>query len=321
MLVLVRIRVVLLALLCLASAGAAVGAAYDRGWQAPAPVTALDQTASGVATALAWTPQSCEAVVLWQPAYFARRTFRVPGPCPQTSTGRSIASVATDFARVVWLAYVGGNTREWTLWTATPTARKPRRLRFASADVDAPAPIVLGNGDETGIPYAVGPDVVVIGHRGKRALSWHAPGRVVALAVGAGSVGALLETGQLEVVSLFNRVDLDYPPAAVRAFRIAAVGAVVETRTGIEVRTARRTAHLPVPAGATLVGYADGELVYALRDQIRAFFRSDGRDVRLRRVRPPFRAEFDRRGMAWVTGRRVCWAVRVYVSPVSHGSC
>jgi hypothetical protein len=314
-----RVRAAVAAILALAAAGAAAAAALDRGYTAPAPVSALDETAAGIATGLAWTPRSCEAVVLWQPDLFARRTFRAPGPCDQTSTGRGVAAVSTDGERVVWLAYAGGNERDWLLWTATPTARTPRRLRFRSADVDAPAPIVLGNGGEGGIPYALGRDVIVIGPTGRRALFWHAPARVVALAQGAGKVGALLETGHLIVVPLAGggagATDLDYAPGEVRAFRIAAVGAVVQTRGGIELRTARRRTLLPIPRGSRLVGYVDGQLVYAVGGEIRRYWRATGRDVLLRRVRPPFMAEYDRRGLAWVSGRRVCWAVRVSVEP------
>ena len=312
-----RVRAVVASVLALAAAGAAAAAALDRGYTAGTPVSALDATAAAVATGLAWTPRSCEAVVLWQPDFFARRTFRAPGPCERTSTGRGVAAVSTDGQRVVWLAYAGGNTRDWLLWTATPTARRPRRLRFRSADVDAPAPIVLGNGGEGGIPYALGRDVIVIGPTGRRALFWHAPARVVALAQGGGKVGALLDTGHLFVVTLANGgvTDLDYTPSQVRAFRIVAVGAVVQTRTGIELRTAARRTPLPTPAGARLVGYVDGQLVYAVRDQIRRLTRASGKDVLLRRVGTPFRAEYDRRGLAWVSGRRVCWAVRVVVEP------
>ena len=316
-------RLALAAVLALLAAGTAAAAELDRGYTAGAPVSALDETAAAVVTGLAWTPRSCEAVVLWQPDQFARRTFRAPGTCDETSTGRGIAAVATDGERVVWLAYAGGNTRDWLLWTATPTAPTPRRLRFVSVDVDAPDPIVLGNGGEEGIPYAVGRDVVVIGPRGSRVLSWRAPARVVALAQGAGRVGMLLATGHLLVIGLAGGqvTDLDYPPGDVAALRIAAVGAVVQTGTGIEIRTARSTAPFPVHAGARLVGFVDGQLVYALGDQIRRYDRSTHRDEVLRRVRPPFRAEYDRRGLAWVNGRRVCWAVRVAVSPGPHTRC
>ncbi|MFL5926264.1 MAG: hypothetical protein ACJ77E_04955 [Gaiellaceae bacterium] len=312
-----RARAAVAAVLALATAGLAGAASLDRGYTAIAPVSALDATAAGIATGLAWTPRSCEAVALWQPDSFARRTFRAPGPCDQTSTGRGIAGVSTDGDRVVWLAYAGGNDRDWLLWTATPTGRTPRRLRFRTADVDSPPPIVLGNGGEGGIPYALGQDVIVIGPRGRRALFWHAPARVVALAQGAGKVGALLATGHLFVVPLRGGAptDLGYAPNEVRAFRIAAVGAVVQTAARIELRTVQRRTPLLARPGARLVGFVDGQLVYALGDQIRRYTRASGRDVLLRRVRRPFRAEYDRRGLAWVTGRRVCWAVRVLVEP------
>jgi hypothetical protein len=315
-------RVAGCAALALVAAGTAGARALDRGFTAPARVTALDETAAGIATGVAWSPRRCEAVLLWQPARFARYTFRAPGPCPQTSTGRGIASVATDSRRVAWLSYVGGNTREWSLWTATPTARTPRRLRFAAADVDAPPPIVLGNGGEPGIPYAVGRDVVVLRGNGTRALSWRAPARVVALAQGAERVGVLVATGHLYLVPLTHgaATDFDYAPGDVRAFRVVAAGAVVETRTRIELRTTGATTALGARHGAHLAGYADGDLVYTLGGEIRLHVRSSGRDVLLRRARTPLAADFDRRGLAWVSGGpRVCWATRVDVAPGAHG--
>ncbi len=306
----------------LLAVGGAAARGLDRGYTPPGRVTALDETAAGIATALAWSPRSCESVVLWQPPLFARRTFRAPGACPQTSTGRGISSVATDSSRVVWLSYVGGNTREYTLWTATPTRRTPRQLRFSSADVDAPAPIVLGNGGESGIPYAVGRDVFVIGPSGARIRTWRAPARVTGLAEGATSVGVLVDTGHLFVVPLKSGgriTDLDYPRGTVRAFRIATVGAIVQTPTGIELRTASGASPLVKRPGARLAGFADGQLVYTIGNQIREFARSSRRDVAIRLGLAPLTTEFDRTGMAWVSGRRVCWATRVFVAPGPHG--
>jgi len=281
----------------LLAVGGAAARGLDRGYTPPGRVTALDETAAGIATALAWSPRSCESVVLWQPPLFARRTFRAPGACPQTSTGRGISSVATDSSRVVWLSYVGGNTREYTLWTATPTRRTPRQLRFASADVDAPAPIVLGNGGESGIPYAVGRDVFVIGPSGARIRTWRAPARVTGLAEGATSVGVLVDTGHLFVVPLKSGgriTDLDYPRGIVRAFRIATVGAIVQTPTGIELRTASGASPLVKRPGARLAGFADGQLVYTIGNQIREFARSSRRDVPIRLGLAPLTTEFDR---------------------------
>src|SRR5262249_56318581 len=91
-----RTRLALVAALALVVAAGAGAAVLDRGYTAPAPVSALDETAAAVATGVGWTPGSCEAVILWQPDYFARRTFRSPGSCERTSTGRGVAAVATD---------------------------------------------------------------------------------------------------------------------------------------------------------------------------------------------------------------------------------
>jgi hypothetical protein len=196
-----RVSSALLALGVLLAAGVAGAATLDRTRILPTQVTALDSTLQAVATATAWAPGHCESVDLWSPDVGAAYTFRVPGSCPRTSTGRGIASVATSYNRVLWLAYAGGNTRDWTLWTATRRAHRPLKLRFASAPVDAPAPIVLGNGDEFGTPYAVGADVVEVSDTGTRILSRHAPARVVALTAWGGDVGVLLETGHIEVLS------------------------------------------------------------------------------------------------------------------------
>jgi hypothetical protein len=68
-----------------------------------------------VAARVAWSRAGCQSVILWLPPEFARYTFRAPGPCPQTGTGRSLSAVGTDGEPVLWLADAAGNTREWSL--------------------------------------------------------------------------------------------------------------------------------------------------------------------------------------------------------------
>ena len=65
-------------------------------------------------------------------------------------------------SRALWLTYTGGNTREWSLWTKRGTARATR-IELEAADVDGPAPIVLGRAWEGSLPYAVGRTIVVNG--------------------------------------------------------------------------------------------------------------------------------------------------------------
>ncbi len=310
------------ALAAFIAGGTASAATLDRGWSAPAAVTALAETEGGVAVGVAWSPRACEHVMLWQPGEGDRWVFHQPGPCPQTSTGRGIAAVATDGRRVVWLSYAGGNDRDWQLWTATPTARSARLLRSASADVDATPPIVVGTGAANGIPYAVGAQVTVIGPRGGRSFSWRAPARVVGLTEGTtGTLGVLLATGHLVTVGLFDGKqvsDLAYVPGDVRSFRIAKPGAIVETAAGIEIRRAASTETLPASAGAHLAGFVDGRTVYSSGGDIREYFRTKAgvTDVLLRHVSSPVLAGFDRLGLAWATARRVCYAAPVNVVPV-----
>ena len=123
--------------------GLAAAARADRGWAPPAGagVGPVDVAYGSFAGGIGWTRSTCEGAVLWLPGERQRWLFRVPGPCPATSTGRGVSAVAVSSQRVVFLSYVGGNTREWRLWTATPTAKRPRLLRTASADADAPSPI------------------------------------------------------------------------------------------------------------------------------------------------------------------------------------
>ena len=128
--------------------------------------------------------------------------------------------------RIVFFSFVGGNTREWRLWTATPTAKRPRLLRTASADADAPSPILLGNGGEEGIPWAVGRDVFVLAGDGHRALTWHAPADIVSLNEHSGLVAATLADGTVQLVPVRlprRRSRRTRSPARARRRRSAAV--------------------------------------------------------------------------------------------------
>jgi hypothetical protein len=104
-------------------------------------------------------------------------------------------------ARLLWLAWGGGNTREWQLYTATPTSAKPRLLRFIPRDADAPAPIVLGPGDGKLLAFATGKDVVALRPDGSRAFAWTAPASVTALAEHGMHVAVALATGEVDVVA------------------------------------------------------------------------------------------------------------------------
>ena len=158
-----------------------------------APVTALDASGGRIAYATAWTATKCERVVAGTWSY-------APRVCPAVSTGRGVAAVEVAGKRTLWLSYVGGNTREWSLATATTTSPKPRVLRFVPQDVDLPAPIVLGSGDGSIVPYAVGRTVVALLPSGARAYAWMAPATVTALSARGADAVAVGADGSVRVI-------------------------------------------------------------------------------------------------------------------------
>ncbi len=126
-------------------------------------VTPLGLTGRKVVFGAGVSPAECR-VKLWSISKASLTTFGVPKSpsCTiETSTGTGIAAVSVSLTRTVWVAYTGGNIREWSLFTATPSAPKPLRLRFTARNVDGPVPIVLGQGTSQGVPYAVNREIVL----------------------------------------------------------------------------------------------------------------------------------------------------------------
>lgn len=299
----------------------ASSARADRAYTPGAAVTSIDTSAGSLAAGTAWSRQRCEGVVLWRPPLFSRYTFRVPGPCPQTSTGRGVAAVSVVADRVLFLSYVGGNTREWRLWTVTPTARRPRLLRTATADADEPSPIVVGNGGRWGVPYAVGRDVVLLDATGARGLSWTAPAPVVALAENNAMLAVALANG--DVVSLRERTgeqlaSASFPAGTVREARPITGGLVVQTTDGVSLHKGNVVRDLAVPAGARMIGYVDGWVAYVLHGQIRAYSWQKRQDVLIRDVGGSVLADFDANGLVWAARGTLCWSTRAYVFSATH---
>jgi hypothetical protein len=298
--------------------GLAASARADRGWAPPAraAVGPVDVAHGSFAGGIGWTRSTCEGAVLWLPGERQRWLFHVPGPCPATSTGRGVSAVAVSSRRVVFLSYVGGNTREWRLWTATPTARLPRLLRTASGDAEAPSPILLGNGGEEGIPWAVGRDVFVLAGDGHRALTWHAPADIVSLNEHSGLVAATLADGTVQLVPVqpSKAALISYAQPGARAAQAISGGAVIDASDGIHLRKGSRTLRLDVPAGARLLGYSDGWLVYATGRAIHVFSYQRSQDILARSVRSgPVTADADRGGIGWTNGGTLCWTVFSYL--------
>ena len=201
------------------------------------------------------------------------------------STGSGITDIAVANDRVLWLAYTGGNLRDWILYTATPTRPTERRLEFQEVDVDAPPPIVLGTGSEWVLPYAVGSTVKVLSFNGRRLYTWQAPGQVTNLTSYGRQVAVFVRGGRCYVLSPRGAVLQTYAfrPGAVQEFALGGRGLVVQLSEGkIEVHNGARVQRFSIPAQAKMLDYAGNILLYRLGGTLRGRFLFSGKDGALR---------------------------------------
>ena len=293
-----------LVLLVLPAAG---GAASVRSVTTPGTVETLALDGRQVAFSDGPSARDCHRVRLWNLQTRRVTTFGRTTPCVETSTGVGIADVALAGGRVLWLHYGGGNIREWRLFTATRTSPRPRLLRFVSRDVDAPAPIVLGdaNGSRFGsfLPYAVDRDVTVLRPDGSRAFTWRAPGRVVALSALFGRIAVASEGGHVDLLDSAGGVVRSEDFASeISAVKLSGNGVLVLRGRTLELRRPGVTRLFVVKAGSRLTDTIGERALYAVRGQIRELSLLNGAD---RAIASGSRAEAELSTLAVTSGRRV----------------
>ena len=308
-----RRYLVVLSLGVLALAAAAAGASNTPGrtQTRPASITDLALTHASIAFAVAATRTDCDHVELWNTDSRGTWRFGRPRPCGDvTSTGSGIWDLSVASSRVVWLAYTGGNIREWSLLTATPTKRTPRLLRFVARGVDEAPPIVLGDGARDGVPYAVGREVVFLGDNGAAIFRWTAPENVVALTAGPapGDQGARVavatEAGTIFVLTKAGVVlrQHSYPRGSVRAIKLAGIGLVAQVGDELFDGTIR------LPPRARMLDYAQGRVLYRIDRAVYTHRVATG--VRAQLLGSPTitaLVALDVHGLAWAVGRSVHW--------------
>lgn len=119
------------------------------------PITAIGLTHAAVAIAVGRTATDCDHVELWNADTRGTWRFGPRRPCGDVPLLEGIAGVDVASSRVVWISYAGGNLTDWQLWTATPTRPTSRQLRFVERETGDPAPMVVGEGTQQAVPYAL----------------------------------------------------------------------------------------------------------------------------------------------------------------------
>jgi hypothetical protein len=316
------VAAVLAGLVLAGAAGAAPTALVPaRTLTRPAAIELLSLTGRSIAYVVGETRAECAHVELWQPATSRVSRFGKPTPLPckeRPSTGSGVWELGLARTRALWTTYVGGNFRDWQLWTATPTKTTPRRLLFVSRDVDAPPPVVVGPGTESGVPYAVDRQVVYLGENGKAIFKATAPSPVRALAAGPGP-------GRLEVAAVLANgwvIGLDgtgneytaepYPPGAVSSVRVFGLGTAIQVGNEVEILPPRSHDGVIVklPPGSTMLDAAQGRILYARANDLWVTTIATGTSARLVDGGParPVRGQLEPRGIAWAKGRTSFWS-------------
>jgi hypothetical protein len=273
------------------TASVASASSADRMVTSPGRVLALARTGMNVAFLSGPYKGHCGPhVELWDLVTggvrkLGRHTDQFCSEGPSTGSGVTDIAVAND--RVLWLAYTGGNLRDWILYTATPTRPAERQLEFKEVDVDAPPPIVIGTGSEWVLPYAVGSTVKVLSFNGKRLYTWQAPGPVTNMTSYGQQVAVFVRGGRCFVLGPNGAVVQTYTfrPGAVQQFALGGRGLVVQLPGGrIEVHNGRRVRVFSIPRQAKMLDYAGNILLYKLGATLRGRFLFSRKDGALRRA-------------------------------------
>jgi hypothetical protein len=174
---------------------------------------------------------------------------------------------------VLWSHFIGGNQREWTLWTATTTKTKPLRLRFITRDADDAPPIVVGDGDSASggiLPYAVDSEVIALRTNGARRFAWTAPARVTALSTLGGELAVASAGGVVTVLdSGGNVLRSESYPSEIQAVELVSGGLVVQRGRTLELRGSGEPRTWLVPARSRLEDADATFAYYVFSGQIR----------------------------------------------------
>jgi outer membrane protein assembly factor BamB len=282
-------------------------AASVRSVTAPGPVVAIAMNGRQLAYADGTSARDCDRVRLWNLQTGRVTTFGRTTPCVQTSTGRGIAAVALASGRVLWLHYIGGNIREWRLFTATRSAPRPRLLRLVARDVDAAPPIVLGDGHGSRfgdlLPYAVDRDVIVLRKDGARRFVWRAPARVTALSALFGKIAVASEGGVVTVLDASGTPLMSEEfEGEIAAVELSGDGILVQRGRTLELRRSDGRRAFALPAGAKLEDTSGDRAFYVAAGQIRQLLLSTGAEST---IAPGSHVQVDLSTVTVAAGRRV----------------
>jgi hypothetical protein len=288
------------------------GLSGDKSTTRDAPI--LDLAASGtfVAAGLDQGKTECFHAELWNAASNKATHLGKKIACQSPGGIRGPSLIEN---RAVWATNVGGNLRDWTVWTATTTSPVPKALATVrGADASGPDPVTLGRSGAGIVTYSVGTKITALRANGSTA--WiqtaQAPVRLLATGDTPGKPGVTLAISTDDSVIIVDAVGniITKGSGAGVTDECLLGGGVVGQTTGFIINTSTNPpTKFPVPKQAKLLDCAAGIVIYRVGSTIKGIRLTTGKTATL--VTGPKKglivAAISPKGLAWAVGPTLHW--------------
>ena len=280
----------------------------DKTTTRDAPILGLAASGTFVAAALDQGKTECFHAELWNAAANKATHLGKKVACQAPGGIRGPGAIGN---RAVWATNVGGNLRDWTVWTATTTSPVPKALATLNgADASDPDPVVIGRAGAGIVAYAVGVKITALRANGSTAWTQTAAARAIVLASGdapgyTGITSAISADGTATIIDAAGNVIVKGTSSSATdecLLRTGAIGIV----PGLIVNTGTNpVTKFIVPKSAKLLACAAGVVIYRVGSTIRGIRIATGKTATL--LTGTKVAAISPKSLAWATGSVLHW--------------
>lgn len=272
------------------------------------PIVAVAVAGSVVSAAVEEGAVECRHAEIWNAAANKATHLGKKAPCDAPGGIRGPAIVGN---RAVWATNVGGNLRDWTVWTATTTSPAPKALaKVNGVDASDPDPVVIGTAGDGLVAYAVGTAVTAIRANGSTAWKWTAPTTVTLVGSGdadpQGKDLTHVGTADGKAAGIDASGKVLYVGTSDGVNSLCLHKKVVMAMKGGSLLLPGSPPNLtPLPANARLVGCYPDIAIYRVGTKVSGLRVSTGKTAVL--LTGTKVVAVSAKGFAWATGRTLHW--------------
>jgi hypothetical protein len=289
--------------------GAASSAPGDVSTPRDAPILGIAVAGSMVAATLDQGAVECWHGELWNAATNKATHLGKKVACDAPGGIRGPAIVGR---RAVWATNVGGNLRDWTVWTATSTSPTPKALaKVSSVDASDPDPVVIGKAGAGIVAYAVGASVTALRENGSTAWKLTAPATATLItsgdpySQGVEVTSIFTAGGGAVVVDASGKVLTNGTSDGLTALCMPVGGGMMGQKATTLAVIGQPVKTFALPANARLVGCVPDVAIYRVGAKVSGLRISTGKTAQL--LTGTKVVAISPKGLAWATGSTLHW--------------